>query len=103
MVSKGGVEEEDRQLVSSSPLFKSLIFFESPFLHLFFVPGKKTVGRNLKKRTKKKDRREKKIEKKRRCLFRVWDFFSLSFFGLFSLGGRHIQKSSSLVTVLETL
>ena len=62
------------------------------------------------KRSKKKKRstREKKIEKKKRkrCLFRVWDFFLLSLspfldFSSLSEVCRHIQKSSSLfVTVL---
>ena len=66
LLSKGGVEEEDRQ-------FSFLLFVlsqKSPFLHLFCVPGKKEGDEMMERRrrggTKKdpKKRSEKKIEKK---------------------------------------
>ena len=73
VLSKGGVEEEDRQ-------FSFLLFVlsqKSPFLHLFCVPGKKEGDEMMERRRRggtKKDPKKKirkKDREKIRCLFRV--------------------------------
>ena len=69
VLSKGGVEEEDRQLVSSSPLFRVSSFLRVHFYTSFLYPArrqKEMMGRNFEKRSKKKDRRRKKDREKKK-------------------------------------